>query len=541
MAESHETASLPATVWLKINAVCDAFENAWQTGPRPQVSRYLIDLAPAARAVLVRELLAVDIEQRLLSGETPDARDYAAALPGDRETIEAALAAARASDGDALRPGPLSAQVAGEAAAAGPRVEIAVTAGPHVGRRFTLAGHDSFIVGRSRFAHLQLPHLDPYFSRFHFMIEVNPPHLRLMDLDSTNGTLVNGALAASVALGHGDRIQGGNTVLEVSLQGNWQGMPPEVARSASPLAGTAAAVDSTAAYHGAAASCVIDGAAAEAMPAIEGYQLVRELGHGGMGVVYLAVRAADNCRVAIKTIRPAVAARPQEMERFLRESRILARLRHPHIVSFLDFGQVGELLYLVMEYVEGVDTLAILRTEKRMAVTRGVHLLCQALEALDYAHHEGFVHRDVKPANLLVAGSGPNETCRLADFGLARVYHASPMSGLTIMGDIGGTVAYMPPEQITHYRDAKPPADQYAAAATLYHLLTGRWIFEFGELPSHKRLAMILNSEPVPILARRPDVPQGLAQAIHRALGKQPERRFADAAAFRKALLPFAQ
>jgi serine/threonine protein kinase len=106
-----------------------------------------------------------------------------------------------------------------------------------------------------------------------------------------------------------------------------------------------------------------------------------------------------------------------------------------------------------------------------------------------------------------------------------------------MMGDMGGTVPYMPPEQITNYRDACPPADQYSAAATLYHLVTGRYIFDFGDEANHRRIVRILCDHPVPIRDRRPDVPPALARAIHQALKKDPRARFPDAAAFRAALL----
>ncbi|NQT13540.1 MAG: serine/threonine protein kinase, partial [Planctomycetes bacterium] len=151
------------------------------------------------------------------------------------------------------------------------------------------------------------------------------------------------------------------------------------------------------------------------------------------------------------------------------------------------------------------------------------------------------VHRDVKPANVLVTRGEKPPTCKLADFGLARVYQASTMSGITMLGDTGGTLPYMPPEQITHYREASPAADQYSAAATLYRFLTGRHLFDVQGLSNADRLVKILFDPPVPIQTRRPDVPDALAQAIHRAIEKKPADRFPNAASFRQALLPFAR
>ena len=127
----------------------------------------------------------------------------------------------------------------------------------------------------------------------------------------------------------------------------------------------------------------------------------------------------------------------------------------------------------------------------------------------------------------------------LADFGLARVYHESSLSGLSMTGQTGGTLGYMPPEQITHFRDVRPPADLDSLGATLYMLLTGKTILDFQGRPE-RQVARILFEEPKPIQAHRPEIPNGLAAAIHKALAKSPGHRFADALAMKDALTPWA-
>jgi hypothetical protein len=271
---------------------------------------------------------------------------------------------------------------------------------------------------------------------------------------------------------------------------------------------------------------------------ITGYDLLRELGRGGMGVVYLGQRTADGTVVAIKALKPAVTGSPSAIKRFLREASVLQELDHPHIVAFQDMGEVDGLLYFVMEYVRGSDAARLLQQQGPFSVPRAVALICQLLQALDYAHAKRFVHRDVKPANLLVTLDGDRESAKLADFGLARLYQASQLSGLTLSGDVGGTPAYMPPEQITDYRNVGPAADQYSAAASLYHLLTGRYIYDLPR-GAELRMSMILQEEPVPIQERRSDIPAELAAVIHRALALEPDRRFLHVKAMRKALLPF--
>jgi serine/threonine-protein kinase len=276
-------------------------------------------------------------------------------------------------------------------------------------------------------------------------------------------------------------------------------------------------------------------------PSIPGYRILRQLGKGGMGVVFLAVPKEGNGLVALKTMAPAVTGTPAQRARFLREAQILSRLRHPHIVAFQDMGEANGRFYFVMEYVPGADAAALLKDQGPFPVPRAVQLVGQVLEALEYAHGaqpSGYVHRDIKPKNVLVTEQGGRELAKLADFGLARVYQESQLSGVTRVGDMGGTLNFIAPEQITRFREASPAVDQYSAAATLYNLLTGKFIFD---LPAdqERRFLMILEDEPVPLRSRRPDIPRELAALIHRALAKNPRDRFADVKALRKGLRKF--
>ena len=501
------------------------------------------------------------------------------------------------------------------------QVTLQVTEGPHKGQTFTLQGHDTFLVGRSRQAHLRLPAKDKYFSRVHFLVEVNPPQCRLMDMDSRNGTHVNGARVEMADLKDGDQVRAGHTIFRVcfgpaapkatlaagsaatlptspprdvlsqltpatgldlrtaaEIEAVSAAIPPSLAPSAEPVARFSAvhpvpfppsippAAATVPVRHDPAAtvlSCCVCGALRPGPAAngghpveerlcadclrrmrgqvqtVPGYRLLRELGRGGMGVVYLAAADGDGALVALKTIIPAVEVSPSELQKFLREAEILKRLEHPHIVRFREMNSGSGQLWFVMDYVAGTDAAQLLRKQGPLPIARAVGLVCQLLKALEYAHGQGFIHRDIKPANLLLSQRGGRETAVLADFGLARVYQASQISGLTVTGAMGGTPMFMPPEQITQYRQARPAADQYAAAMTLYNLLTGCYGFDMP--PQFKQwIAMILEAEPVSIRKRRPEVPQGLADAIHRSLKKEPQERFADVRALRQALKPYA-
>jgi len=424
------------------------------------------------------------------------------------------------------------------------QIILEVIEGPHRGRKFSFDRHDTFIVGRARCAHFRLPKQDRFFSRAHFMIESNPPHCRLIDMGSANGTMVNGQRVQVVDLKDGDLIQGGNTVLRVSfvadadLPTSATQMPPGPAKPP-PLPPQSPSTTET---HLPAHLDLPPEAAehAEDLPPIEGYRIVKRLGQGGMGVVYLAARSSDAAQVALKTIRPTAAGSELEVQRFLREAGILRRLRHRHIVAFHEMGRAGELIYFVMDYVPGADAGRLLKRQGPLAIARAVRLVCQALDGLDYAHRQGIVHRDVKPSNLLVSQQEGVEVARLADFGLAHLYQSSPLSGLTLLGDVAGTTPYMPPEQITDFRHVSPAADQYSLAAALYRLLTGCFLYDFEGLPTQERMLKILFDEPVAIRDRRQGLPAGLPEVIHRALQKDATARFPHAAALRDALLPFA-
>jgi serine/threonine-protein kinase len=439
---------------------------------------------------------------------------------------------------------------------AAPRIHLTVTAGPHAGRTFTLVGHDTFLVGRSKRAHFRLPAKDKYFSRVHFMVEVNPPQCRLTDMGSRNGTRVNGLKVATADLKDGDIIEAGHTTMRLRVEAACE--QPTVGPEREVTVATIVPTAARPAPEPSPSVCrVCAGALGPAgstdvpriCPAcreqirrqpqpIPDYHLVRELGRGGMGIVYLAV-AATGRAVALKAITPAVAGSRGHVDRFLREARILQQLDHPNIVAFRAMGEAGGQLYFAMDFVRGIDGERLVKGQGPLAVGRAVGLVCQLLQALEYAQAKGFVHRDIKPANLLIVTEGGRETVKLADFGLARVYQASELSGLTLKGEMGGTIAYMAPEQISSFREAKPEVDQYAAAATLYNLLTGHLIFDLPRNTAD-RILMILQDEPVAIRQRRANLPEPLAAIIHRALAREPHERFAHVRDLRKALLPYA-
>jgi serine/threonine-protein kinase len=256
-------------------------------------------------------------------------------------------------------------------------------------------------------------------------------------------------------------------------------------------------------------------------------------------MVHLARRLADGETVAVKVILPESAGNEVSIRLFLREASVLSQLEHARIVRFYEVGMARGQFFLAMEYVPAVKLTQLLdglSTPKRIKTSCAI--ACQMLDALTYAHARGFVHRDIKPANILVTRTESKLRSKLADFGLAKSFENGGFSGLTMRGEIRGSLPYMPPEQIIDCRLSQPSADIYSMGATLYQLLTGHFphIFPEGKDP----YAVILEEPHVPLPERFAAAPGDLTAVVHKAMNRDPAARF-TAADFRAALLPFAR
>jgi serine/threonine-protein kinase len=273
---------------------------------------------------------------------------------------------------------------------------------------------------------------------------------------------------------------------------------------------------------------------------VPGFDLVREIGRGGMGVVYEAVQQSNGQRVALKVIVPARTADERAIQFFLREASVLSQLNHKRIVQFHGLQMSAGRLILAMEYVPSVahrDYLAAKKEAVRVRCYCGI--ICQVLDALRYAHARGIVHRDIKPSNILLTPDGRGLGAKVADFGLAKNFQDAGFSHLTGRGEQRGTVPFMPPEQVQDPCYAKPAADIYAAGATLYSYLAGRSPYVCSR--SEDPWVVILELEPTPLQSLRPDLPPELTGLVHKALARRPEDRFASAREMYRALHPFAK
>jgi hypothetical protein len=456
----------------------------------------------------------------------------------------------------------------------GPTVTLSIVEGPSSGRQWRYSERITAIAGRAE-------DCDPCIeeaggkqvvSRHHCLFDINPPAVRVRDFGSLNGTHVNGEEIGRRARGEspeegalrefrerdladGDRVKLGDTVLQVGIS-----VPSRAPVSDSP-APQACSVCGGPLEEDAhrtlgdpvCARCQSDrGGAIEkllrrlvagevALPEVRGYELVKKLGEGGQGAVYLARHQSSGELVALKMLLAQVPVTPHSRAIFEREIDNIQALAHPHVVSFREAGTVGAAWFFTSEYCAGGSVEDLLNRQGVLPADTAVPIVLQALDGLQYAHtvprpdgSVGLVHRDIKPANILLARTGGDQVAKLADFGLAKAFDKAGLSGMSMTGDIGGTVVFMSRPQVISYKYAKPDVDVWSMAASLYYMLTGRFPRDFpkGEDP----IRVVLNTAAVPIHKRAAKIPKRLAQVIDEALIDKPRITMTSAAELAAAL-----
>ena len=269
-------------------------------------------------------------------------------------------------------------------------------------------------------------------------------------------------------------------------------------------------------------------------PTFGKYQIKAPLGRGGFATVYRAHDASLDRDIALKILAPHLAWEPDTVARFKQEARIAARLKHPNIVAIHEIGEVDGQIFIAMELIEGESLRDYLKRQGSLSVEETIALLAPIADALDYAHSQGVVHRDVKPANILLETTHHGQTRPvLSDFGLVKSLAQS--TEITQSGAVLGTVEYMAPEQADSERanEIGPATDLYALGIVAYHMLTGQVPFTGS---SAQVLVSHLTRQPPSPRSLRADLPDGPSQVLLKALAKRPADRFASAAAFVQAL-----
>jgi serine/threonine protein kinase len=261
----------------------------------------------------------------------------------------------------------------------------------------------------------------------------------------------------------------------------------------------------------------------------ERYTVHREIGRGGAARVFLAT-AGGGEKVALKILHPEFLV-SVATDRFLREIKLASRLNHPHIAGLIESGERKWLIYYVMSFIEGPSLREVLNRTRQLGLSDTLRITCELLDALDYAHRQGVIHRDVKPENVILS---PEKGAVLLDFGIARAIVTAATDRITRTDIAVGSSAYMSPEQINAAQEIDHRSDVYSLGCMLFECLAGRPPF----VRSQETLLLQLHlTEPAPdVRAFRPDVPPALAAAIGTALAKPPAERWRSAAEMRGVL-----
>lgn len=408
--------------------------------------------------------------------------------------------------------------------------------GSDYGKRLTRS--TPVVVGSSDSAGLVVS-TDPLMAPEHFCVERLPDGgYRIRNLSPRQGTFLDGRRIDSAALYSGALIRAGLTVLQILFaetpsadnhnRANLVTTPDEAPALGDPS--DTFPLETIADRPASSPDLELQGTF------LSGCRLLEEIGRGTFGRVCRAVRETTGEVVAIKIFDRRYGSTPKQWARFLREMEIHRCLHHPHIVALLGAQAHQESSgALLMEYVEGTDLRRLVRSRAMLSPSDAVAVIRQVLTALEYAHHfaapDGpFVHRDVKPSNILIAGV-PGQFCaKLCDFGLSKNFERAGLSGMTATGSILGTLEYMSPEQVADSKYMSPSADLHAAGGVLYFALTGQSMYD---LPPRSRRSDLIQAiqgrRIVPLRNRRPDLPAGLDEVIRRATGLDMLRRFHSA------------
>jgi WD40 repeat protein/serine/threonine protein kinase len=473
------TRTLPSDAWDKLEPIIHRFETAWFEGGRPDLDDYLPQAGPERRAVLI-ELAHADLECRLKAGEAARADLYLQRYPELREDARAAL---------------------------------------------------DLIAAEYRLRRQREPGLglDEYARRF-------PQHREQLAacLQAPAGAAQVAAEAATPPPSAPETraLQSGAALLDVLRDArllepaqleelaDLRGRFPELRALARELLQRGWLTPFQ-------VNLLCQGRGREL--ALGPYLLLERLGQGGMGQVFKARHRLMKRTVALKVIRKDLLAHPDTVQRFQREIQAAAQLNHPNIVIAHDAEQCGDVHFLVMEFVEGVNLAALLKQRGPLPVSQACDYIRQAALGLQHAHERGLVHRDVKPSNLLLTTRGG--VIKVLDLGLARLELGHPSeptdTHLTEVGAVMGTPDYMAPEQALDSRQVDPRSDLYSLGCTFYHLLTGQPPFPSGSIT--QKLLWHQQAEPTPVEQLRADLPAGLTLVLRKLMAKHPGDRYQSA------------
>jgi eukaryotic-like serine/threonine-protein kinase len=446
------------------------------------------------------------------------------------------------------------------------KVTLTVTAGNLKGKEFTFDTRTTCIIGRAKDCYPNIPDDEKHrtISRYHCLLDINPPDIRIRDFGSKNGTFVNSKKigqreahqspeeAAQIQfpeydLQEGDEFTLSDTSFRVAVV-----LDPEIAKNVQQQSPPIIPSNQANLWEMLKAFLFKAVGGENKIRVLGDYVLLKELGKGGFSLVYLAQHQETKEQVALKVMLPKVAANQRAVNWFLREIENTKSLKHPNVVGLKESGYADETFFFTMEYCEGgsvVDLMAK-RGVNTLPIAESVGIITQVLDGLTYTHNaeipnvrladgsfakgRGLIHRDLKPGNIFLANVGGKQVAKIGDYGLAKAFDQAGLSGQTMTGSQVGTPYFMPRQQVLDYKYAKPEVDVWAAAACLYVMITGCSPRNFVGLDPFRA---VLDNDAVPIADRTSSIPQPLATVIDRALIDNPEIYYKSTVDFKQALL----
>ena len=442
------------------------------------------------------------------------------------------------------------------------KITLTITEGPLSGKQYDFDSRSTCIIGRNHDCNLQLANqVDMTISRYHCLLDINPPDIRVRDLGSLNGTFVNGKKIGQrkrnqtakeglklnlpeYDLQNGDEIKLGDICFQIRIDTDTEDLQESLPVNQEivnekPNFVTLIHKLLDLAHQG-----------DENLQIVSCYNFVKSLGKSSFGEVFLAENSKERKFVAIKLMSPAVTGKKAAIVKFLEESENTQYLEHPNVVRLLDYGFAEETFFFVMEYCEGGNLWDLMqKTGWRLSLNVAIDIIIQVLDGLTYTHNAeipyvklpngtigkgtGFVHRNLNPNNILITYVNNKIVAKIGDYGLAKAFDLAGLSGQTLTGNQMGTPTFIPRQQVLDFQNSQPEVDVWATAACLYNMLTGYFPRNFTGDP----WLAVLQNDPVPIHKRNPKIPKRLAQVIDSALVEKPSITFQTAEEFKQALI----
>ncbi len=462
------------------------------------------------------------------------------------------------------------------------KITLKVIQGDLSAKEFSFHERTICVIGRALDSHILLPDNEAHstISRYHCLLDINPPDICVRDFGSLNGTYVNGTkigqrtideniihaqemIYPEYDLQNGDKIKLGETILLVSKDNDELFSDEQAPDKQAPDSRVVPKKNQKQADAHFSLSQIdpLDqinvllrqaDQGNEELISIKGYSIEKELGKGSMGVVYLASHNKTQAQVALKVMLPKVEAEPQVHRQFIRETKNTTLLKHKNIVGVQDIGCYDETFFFTTEYCEAGSVAQLIKQQGgKLPLFLALKILFQVLDGLQFAHTVkiptivlangkqtsgvGLVHRDIKPGNLLLTHVNGALQVKIADFGLAKAFDTAGLSGRTATGVSAGTPYFMPRQQVINFKFSKPEVDVWAASATFYKMVTGRYPRRYTK--EVDPWLTTLKTTATPIRESEPSIPRALAEVIDKALIDKSEMFYKSAAELKDDLL----